>query len=347
MSLSPEKPRVLLAIDRHGWAFHHIAEQLCARLGDEYDFTIVPYQRVSSGSYEVVVAFWWNSAALLRANLRHRSTVLCLYDHYSWASAESRRKLLQQCERAAVVAVASEHLAAALAFERVEVCEDGVDTAMFTPADRAPNELFTVGWAGNSRCAISSIVDPKGVELIRAACAKIGARFVTADRVDALIPHAEMPAFYRGLDCYVCASVAEGTPNPLLESLACGVPVISTDVGIARKVIKDGASGYLVERRVDAIAAALAKVRNAGHGAMSRAARDAAETFDWGQKIGAWRKAIRLATERPDRLDGAAEKTQTAPSAPVDESTQRGLAAACRRPGRPAQFRGPGYPVKT
>ncbi|WZB73295.1 glycosyltransferase family 4 protein [Achromobacter xylosoxidans] len=44
-----------------------------------------------------------------------------------------------------------------------------------------------------------------------------------------------MPAYYNSLDLYVCPSAIEGTPNPVLEAMACGVPVISTDVGIVPK----------------------------------------------------------------------------------------------------------------
>jgi len=43
----------------------------------------------------------------------------------------------------------------------------------------------------------------------------------------------ELPAFYRGLDVFLCASTVEGNPLPPLEALACGVPVvIPRDVGM-------------------------------------------------------------------------------------------------------------------
>jgi glycosyltransferase involved in cell wall biosynthesis len=37
---------------------------------------------------------------------------------------------------------------------------------------------------------------------------------------------AEMPAFYQQLDVLVCPSTVEGGPMPVLEALACGVPVV-------------------------------------------------------------------------------------------------------------------------
>ena len=37
------KPRVLLAIDRPGWAFDNIAQALVRHLSDEFAFTVTPY----------------------------------------------------------------------------------------------------------------------------------------------------------------------------------------------------------------------------------------------------------------------------------------------------------------
>lgn len=36
----------------------------------------------------------------------------------------------------------------------------------------------------------------------------------------------DMPAFYQGLDVYLCTSLIEGVPYPPLEAMACGIPVV-------------------------------------------------------------------------------------------------------------------------
>ena len=52
------RPTVFLAIDRFGWAFHNIALQMVRYLGSEFDFKIIPYCDITSGSTaDAVVAF--------------------------------------------------------------------------------------------------------------------------------------------------------------------------------------------------------------------------------------------------------------------------------------------------
>jgi glycosyltransferase involved in cell wall biosynthesis len=51
---------------------------------------------------------------------------------------------------------------------------------------------------------------------------------------------------YRACDVTVLPSLFEGTPNVVLESMACGVPVIATNVSDNASIVKDGHTGYLV-----------------------------------------------------------------------------------------------------
>lgn len=52
---------------------------------------------------------------------------------------------------------------------------------------------------------------------------------------------------YTACDITVLPSLFEGTPNVLLESMACGVPVIATRVSDNARIVRDGETGYLVE----------------------------------------------------------------------------------------------------
>jgi len=56
----------------------------------------------------------------------------------------------------------------------------------------------------------------------------------------------DVPDVLRGLDCFVLPSLAEGISNTILEAMACGLPVIATDVGGNGELIEVGKTGVLV-----------------------------------------------------------------------------------------------------
>ncbi len=61
-----------------------------------------------------------------------------------------------------------------------------------------------------------------------------------------LIKHEQMPYFYSAADVCVVPSYYESFGLVALESLACGTPVVATDVGDLRNVIRQGETGYIV-----------------------------------------------------------------------------------------------------
>jgi len=144
---------------------------------------------------------------------------------------------------------------------------DGVDPELFFPKrlerfdDIAGRELV-VGWVGNSLWGketdskgVHTILKP-AIEQLRAAGHAI--RLHMADRSVAFTPQHEMVDFYAQIDVLACTSEIEGTPNPVLEAMACGVAVVSTDVGIVRDALGPKQSQFILkERSVEALKAAL------------------------------------------------------------------------------------------
>lgn len=56
----------------------------------------------------------------------------------------------------------------------------------------------------------------------------------------------DMPAVYNSFDVTVLPSKREGTPNVLLESMACGVPVVASDISDNAHVVPEGRAGFVV-----------------------------------------------------------------------------------------------------
>jgi glycosyltransferase involved in cell wall biosynthesis len=70
----------------------------------------------------------------------------------------------------------------------------------------------------------------------------------------------EVAATLATADAFLHPSLSEGLPNVVLEAMACGLPVVVTDVGGVREAVRDGVEGLLVPPR-DPQAAAAALVR--------------------------------------------------------------------------------------
>ena len=94
----------------------------------------------------------------------------------------------------------------------------------------------------------------------------------------------ELLAAYQSADLFVFPSVAEGFGQVLLESLACGLPVLSTTHTAAPDLVEEGREGFVVEpRRPDDLAARMewALTHRADLRRMGVRARQTAETFTW------------------------------------------------------------------
>ena len=64
-----------------------------------------------------------------------------------------------------------------------------------------------------------------------------------------MISQEDIPNFYNSINLYVCASKTEGTPLTVLESMAMGIPIISTDVGIVSEVLGQKGKKYILKER--------------------------------------------------------------------------------------------------
>jgi glycosyltransferase involved in cell wall biosynthesis len=221
-------------------------------------------------------------------------------------NAMARRQILDAAGRAAgMIAVCADlkrilvELGAAP--ERVRVLRNGVDLKQFHPVDRG-DARRRYGVAGPTIVSVGGLIPRKGHDLTiaalaelpgvtlliagegpeRAALADLAAKLGVADRVRLLgrVDHGDLPALYSAADAMVLASSFEGWANVLLESMACGTPVLATDAGGTAEVMTDPAAGILLARRsvqsvVDGMKRLLADPPQRS------ATRAYAEQFDW------------------------------------------------------------------
>ena len=62
-----------------------------------------------------------------------------------------------------------------------------------------------------------------------------------------IIPHNQIPVELNHADIFILPSLFEGHPKSLIEAMACGMPVIGTNVPGIREIIKHGETGWLCE----------------------------------------------------------------------------------------------------
>jgi glycosyltransferase involved in cell wall biosynthesis len=184
----------------------------------------------------------------------------------------------------------------------VRVLRNGVDLQRFRPLDRAAARhrlgladgrwLLSVGLLIERKghdIAIKALRDLPGWSLLIAGAGELDAtlRGLAADlgvsdrvRFAGGVPQSELPWYYSAADALVLASSREGWANVLLESMACGTPVVASSVWGTPEVVTERAAGVLMPERtpsglVSALHMLLADYPDRA------ATRRYAERFDW------------------------------------------------------------------
>ncbi|MDO5620273.1 MAG: glycosyltransferase [Paracoccus sp. (in: a-proteobacteria)] len=169
---------------------------------------------------------------------------------------------------------------------------------------------LVVGWVGNSNWAkgnASLQEDPKGFHSILVpAVERLQAKGlpISLHVADRNIRHRdadEMVDYYGEIDVLVCSSSHEGTPNPVLEAMASGLPFVSTDVGLVREVSGESQHQFILsERNVDAMADALERLLESPETRDELACENLKhiEEWSWYSKLPDWLRLFSAAEKR-------------------------------------------------
>jgi teichuronic acid biosynthesis glycosyltransferase TuaC len=192
-------------------------------------------------------------------------------------------------------------VALGVAPERVRVLRNGVDLDFFHPIGRE-DVRRDLGFSRPTVLAVGNLVPLKRHRMIvealatlpqveavivgegpeRSAIERLARDRKVADRVRLLgrVPQNRLPAIYSAADILLLPSEREGWPNVLLESMACGTPVVVSNIdGFEEIVAAPEAGRILAQTTPETLAAAIREMLAAPP---DRAAtRRYAEQFDW------------------------------------------------------------------
>jgi glycosyltransferase involved in cell wall biosynthesis len=331
---------------RHGLDVWHPRYVLAPKLGERmapatlYRAALAEVRRLQKAgmAFDVIDAHYFYPDGVVAARLGRtldlpvvitgRGTDLTLIPN----SPASRAKIQQAAAEASAMVGVCEDLRLRMVElgadpARTITLRNGVDLEQFKPVDREAARR-ALGVEGFTLVSVGSLIPRKGHDLtiralrdapdcrlliagggpLRGELEALAAELGLGDRVRLLgdMPHSELSRLYSAADVSVLASSREGWANVLLESMACGTPVVATDVNGTAEVVRAPEAGRLVpERSAAAIAREIAELRRA---MPDRAATRAyAEQFGWLQ-IARANKALLTAVAQAGRAGRGSPK---------------------------------------
>lgn len=168
---------------------------------------------------------------------------------------------------------------------------NGVDLELFRARDRRKAQIPTIGFLYSSVPRKNVGLAVSSLEKVRKSLPSLRAIAFGALQYDlpewiefnSNPPRSTIPDLYSRCDAWLFSSSSEGFGLPILESLACGTPVIATRAGAAPDLITPE-NGVLVDATPDSMAAAIVRMARMPPdewSTMSRVARSTAEQHSW------------------------------------------------------------------
>jgi glycosyltransferase involved in cell wall biosynthesis len=181
---------------------------------------------------------------------------------------------------------------------RIEVVPNGVDTERFTPegptSERINHDGLVVLFVGrlvegkrpqDAVQAVSRLANEVDVKLYIVGDGPMRSELetVASEAVELLgqVPYEEMPDMYRSGDVLVLPSRAEGLPRTVLEAMASGIPVVTSDLKQVAPVVS-GAGVTVPVGDVEGFAVGIEQMLD---GQYENPRRRIDESFDWQETV--------------------------------------------------------------
>jgi teichuronic acid biosynthesis glycosyltransferase TuaC len=197
-------------------------------------------------------------------------------------------------------ALKADMVALGIPAERIRVHYTGVDLSRFQPINRSAAKAV-LDVKGQLVVSVGALIRRKGHDIVIKALADVPDATLAiigkgdeqaklqqlalesgiADRVrfTGPLPADAIAQWLGAADVMALASSSEGLANAWVEALACGAPIVITDVGGARELLDSPKGGHVVERDATSFAAAIRDLL--AHPRPCTDQRVLAERFTW------------------------------------------------------------------
>ena len=251
------------------WLMAQGVKPAIGRILDEgYDFDVIDaHYFYPDGVAAVMLGKYFNKPVVVTS----RGTDINLIPQFRFA----RKQILWAASQAHGIitvcnALKDEMVQLGVDAHRITPLRNGVDLQRFQPTDRAAARaalgltrftLLSVGVLDARKghdLAIKALLLLPDVHLMiagsgpeRRTLEDLAAHLGLATRVTFLgaVPQVALSAYYNAADAMVLASSREGWANVLLESMACGTPVVATNVWGTPEVVTSPDAGVLMDER--------------------------------------------------------------------------------------------------
>lgn len=253
---------VLLVPDHPGWAFDHRAKDLLALRMNTIRFTIKYPSEIrinDHNQYDLIypmslsIARRLNEKGIPLDRMATGITSLRVFEKQMINKHTFKPEFIQFVKKLRGINAWSDEIVKIFKPHcTIYKTRIGINEQEFKPVYKKRNHAtFTVGWVG--RIDGSNNRELKGYDIVLTALKGLEVKLDIRTFKENYVSREQMVGFYQGLDCYICSSRSEGLPNPVLEAAACGVPIITTKVGIIPELICHKKNGIIVPRTSEAI----------------------------------------------------------------------------------------------
>jgi len=251
------RPSILLMPDRRGWIFDRCARAIAAHLSNEFAFTIRYVEDgpdFDASSYDLVYVFFWGETIYKAMGVDPHRLAKHVASHRweddpAYGPCTPRQFAWRYLRDCSAVHCTSRKLQALIGDEHpfVRVVSSGFGPDELYPNKRRSGPLV-VGWAGNAADGVKQLET-----VLLPACRGVFELLLAPGHISAR----NMNDFYNRCDVIAISSRHEGHPMPLIEGMAAGCFPVTTDVGVAPEVVRDGDNGRIVKQTADGFREAL------------------------------------------------------------------------------------------